>query len=86
MKTPEQKAKDLVLEFDNIINPKKEKKDNKGNWDYEKARELALFFVSKLLENNLLKPQPKRHKINGDEPNIIHLEYWQEVNHHIVNL
>ena len=86
MKTPEQKAKDLVLEFDNIINPKKENKDNKGNWGYEKARELALFFVSKLLENNLLEPQPKRHKINGDEPNIIHIEYWQEVNHHIVNL
>ena len=86
MKTPEQKAKDLVLELDNIINPKKEKKDNKENWDYEKARELALFFVSKLLENNLLEPQPKRHKINGVVPNIIHLEYWQEVNHHIVNL
>ena len=28
MKTPEQKAKDLVLEFDNIINPKKENKDH----------------------------------------------------------
>lgn len=86
IKPPEQTAKDLVLEVDNIINPKKENKVNKGNWDYEKARELALFFVRKLLENNLLEPQPKRHKINGDEPNIIHLEYWQEVNHHIVNL
>ena len=84
IKPPEQTAKDLVLEVDNIINPNKENKVNKGNWDYEKARELALFFVRKLLENNLLEPQPKRHKINGDEPNIIHLEYWQEVNHHIV--
>ena len=47
MKTPVQKARDLVLEFDNIINPKKEKKDNKENWDYEKARELALCLVLK---------------------------------------
>ena len=86
MKTPEQKAKDLVLEFDNIINPIRENEDKKGNWNYEKARELACFFVSELLENNLLEPQPKRHKINGDEPNIIHLEYWYEVNYHIVNL
>ena len=85
MQTPEQKAKDLVLEFDNIINPKIDNENNKVNWNYEKARELACFFVSKLLENNLLEPQPKRHKINGNKPNIIHLEYWQEVNFHIIN-
>ena len=50
------------------------------------AKLCALIAVDEIFNNNLLQPQLKRHYINGDKPNIIHLEYWQEVKQELEKL
>lgn len=83
--TPHKKAIDLVDEFyNNIEEYPAEIQPQDIEW--QTAKKCALISVNLILDSDLLEPQLKRHYVNGLEPKITELEYWQQVKEEINKL
>jgi len=65
--TPKEQANSIICEFKAL------------GLNEMAARICAKVHAQKLLDYDVLHPQPKRHYIQGLSPNITELEYWQEV-------
>lgn len=74
MITPDQKAKQLVYSYMNLL------RNDEGNLICNQdAAECAKLLVDEIIDNNLVEPQEKRQYINGVEPHISQLEFWMRV-------
>lgn len=74
MTTPEQKAKQLVDKYIQVLF-----KCGFDNACREEAAECAKLLVDEIISSNLVDPQEKRQYINGVEPHISQLEFWIRV-------
>lgn len=80
MKTPKEKAKELV---DKHCGKMFYLRDG---YVYEAAKQCALITVEIILNSGLLINQPSLEKSNKCKPNIYHKEYWEKVKKEIKKL